>query len=56
MSERLKVIADELRSIAQNDYMIDNRYLSVGTDLTVIADSLERLVDDCAADRGDEHG
>jgi hypothetical protein len=45
MTSRLKDIADELRSIAQNDYMIDSHYLSVGTDLTVVADTLERISD-----------
>jgi len=33
----------ELRAIAQNDYMIDQRFLETGVTLNEIADHLERL-------------
>jgi len=33
--------ADRLREIAQNDYMIDNKFLPTGKDLNRIADAIE---------------
>ena len=35
--------SDDLRAIAQNDYMVDKRFLETGEVLNEIADHLERL-------------
>lgn len=39
-------MAEMLRSIAQNDYMIDTEYLPTGKDLLEAADYIEALVEE----------
>jgi chromosome segregation ATPase len=39
----LRLMAEYLRAVAQNDYMIDSHYLPTGVRLNEIADEIERL-------------